>query len=210
MTNGRRGFATSIIDVRSRDPLVRRKNDLRRSAKRKRQGTHARLGLSAGALLSATFFTNASIDAGAVVAGYAPVRDEMDVLPLLSGLAERGHACALPVVTGQATPLIFRSWQPGAPLTDAAFGVSVPPDSAPVVVPDILLVPLLAFDAACRRIGYGAGYYDRTIAELKDGRGVRTIGIAYADQQVDEVPVDEYDQILDLIVTERSVFRPRS
>ena len=209
MTNGRRGFATSIIDVRSRDPLDRRKNELRRSAKRQRQVAHARLGLSAGDLLATNFAAHVTLDPSAVVAGYAPIRDEMDVLPLLAGLAAKGHACALPVVTGEASPLIFRGWEPGAPLTEASFGVSVPPASAPEIVPDVLLVPMLAFDAACRRIGYGAGYYDRTIAGLKAAGAVRSIGIAYSGQEVDEVPVDERDQTLDLIVTERTVFRPR-
>ncbi len=208
MTNGRRGFATPIAGDRTRDALAERKSALRRSAKRKRQAAHARLGLSASSLLSANFAAHVPIAPGAVIAGYAPIRDEMDVFPLLSMLAADGHPCALPVVTGPGEPLIFRQWQPGAALTEAAFGVSVPPATAAELVPDVVLVPMLAFDAACRRIGYGAGFYDRTIAKMKAGGDVRTIGIAYADQQVDEIPVDETDQLLDLVVTERSVLRP--
>lgn len=206
MTNGRRGFATPI--VRIKDPLQQRKVELRRSAKRQRQAAHARLGLSAGTLLTKNFTANVSLAPGALVSGYAPIRDEMDVFPLLSVLDSAGHPCALPVVTGPKDPLIFREWQPGAPLTEAAFGVSIPPSTAAEVVPDVLLVPMLAFDSGCRRIGYGAGFYDRTLSGLKARGQVTAVGIAYADQQVDEVPVDQYDQILDLVVTERSVFRP--
>lgn len=208
MTNGRRGFATPV--VRIKDPLQRRKVELRRSAKRQRQAAHARLGLSAGTLLTKNFTANIDLAPGVVVSGYAPIRDEIDVFPLLAVLASAGHRCALPVVTGPKDPLIFREWQPGAPLTEAAFGVSIPPSTAAEVVPDVLLVPMLAFDSGCRRIGYGAGFYDRTLSGLKAGGQVMAVGVAYADQQVDAVPVDQFDQILDLVVTERSVFRPES
>jgi len=209
MTNGRRGFATSTAKARPIDPLAQRKREQREEARRKRQRAHALLAGSAGAQLQDSFLAHATMAPGSTVAGYAPIRDEIDVMPLLSALAARGHGCALPVVTGRERPLVFRAWAPGAALTEAAFGVGVPPSSSPEVTPDVVLVPMLAFDAACRRIGYGAGYYDRTLAGLRAGGTVLAIGIAYADQQVDEVPADEHDQILDMIVTERSVIRAR-
>ncbi len=209
MTNGRRGFATSNVSDRARDALAERKSALRQAAKRRRQAAHDRQALSAGTLLSANFVANVTVEPGAVVAGYVPIRDEIDVLPLLSNLSDDGHRCALPVVRGPENPLIFRVWRPGAPLSQATFGTSVPLASAAEVAPDVVLVPMLAFDAACRRIGYGAGYYDRTIAGLRAAGPVLAVGIAYGDQQVDEVPADEFDQVLDLIVTERSVFRRR-
>ena len=210
MTNGRRGFATSTAKARPIDPLAQRKREQRQQAQRNRQRAHARLGDSAGARLMDSYFAHVATAPGAIVAGYAPIRDEIDVLPLLCALAARGHGCALPVVTGRESPLAFRAWAPGATLTEAAFGVGVPPSSSPEVTPDVVLVPMLAFDAACRRIGYGAGFYDRTLVGLRAGGAVLAIGIAYADQQVDEVPADAHDQLLDMIVTERSVIRARS
>ena len=207
MTNGRRGFATPII--RRSDPLEQRKVELRRSAACQRKAAHARLGPSAGALLARNFQSNIDLAPAAPASGYAPIGNEMDVFPLLTALAAAGHPCALPVVTGAKTPLIFRQWEPGAPLTEAAFGVAVPAASSPEIVPAVVLVPMLAFDAKCRRIGYGAGYYDRTLAELRAGGPVLAIGIAYADQQVEEIPVDKFDQSLDMIVTERSILRPQ-
>lgn len=209
MTNGRRGFATSNDSARPIDPLAERKRRQRDEARRQRRVAHARHGGSAGAGLRNGFFTHVTMAPGSIVAGYAPIRDEIDVMPLLSELSARGHGCALPVVTGRDAPLTFRAWSPGMALTEAAFGVSVPPASSPEVTPDVVLVPMLAFDADCRRIGYGAGFYDRTLAGLRAGGSVLAIGIAYADQQVDEVPADGHDQGLDLIVTERSVIRPR-
>ena len=209
MTNGRRGFATSTAKARPIDPLAQRKREQRQQAQRKRQRAHDRLGGSAGAQLQDSFFAHVTMSPGAIVAGYAPIRDEIDVMPLLSALADQGHGCALPVVTGRENPLVFRAWAPGTALTEAAFGVGVPPPSSPEVTPDVVLVPMLAFDAACRRIGYGAGFYDRTLAGLRAGGTVLAIGIAYADQQVDEVPADAHDQLLDMIITEQSVIRAR-
>ena len=207
MTNGRRGFATH--DTPSRDSLAERKRQLRKIAKAQRRRAHAQSGATAGGLLRDRLLSEVTIPDGAVVAGFAPIDDEIDVLPLLSTLSDRGHPCALPVVVGRALPLVFRAWSPGMALTEAEFGVSVPPPSSPEVRPAVVLVPLLAFDATGQRIGYGAGFYDRTLTALRQDDDVLAIGIAYADQQVDSVPIDRNDVRLDLIVTERSVIRPR-
>ena len=137
---------------------------------------------------------------GAVVAGFWPLAGEIDIRPLLLALAGRGHVIALPETPPRGQELRFRRWRPGDPLLPERFGTLRP--DGPVIVPDVLLVPLLAFDRAGRRLGYGGGYYDRTLAALP---GRRTIGCAFAAQEVGTVPTGPHDQTLDQIATERGV-----
>lgn len=144
----------------------------------------------------------AGLRSGAAVAGYLPIRSELDPMPALLALAGRGVPLCLPVVTGPAQPLVFRAWTPGEALEAGAFGVMVPVAGA-VVVPAVLLVPMLAFDGRGHRLGYGGGFYDRTIAAL--GPGVRTLGIAYAAQEVAVLPDEGTDRVLDAVVTEDGV-----
>ena len=120
---------------------------------------------------------------GAVVSGFWPMGQEIDIRPLLLALHERGHPIVLPETPKRGNPLIFRLWQPGDALVPERFG-TLRPDGE-VTVPDFLLVPLLAFDRRGHRLGYGAGYYDRTLAGLP---GRFRLGVAYAAQEVDEVP----------------------
>lgn len=141
---------------------------------------------------------------GAIVAGYHPIRDEADPRVLMSALSELGHPLALPVVAAARSALIFRSWHVGDRLMPNAWGIGEPLASVCEVVPAVLLVPLLAFDASGHRLGYGGGYYDRTIDALPK---VRTIGIAYSGQEVAAVPREPHDHTLDLIVTEKGVRR---
>ena len=138
---------------------------------------------------------------GAIIAGYWPMGDEMDPRPLMLALAARGHALALPVTPPRGQPLGFRAWAPGAALRAGPMGTSEPV-AGDALRPDILLVPLLAFDRAGRRLGYGGGYYDRTLAALP---GAKAIGIAYAGQEMPEVPAGPQDFRLPLIATEDSV-----
>lgn len=139
---------------------------------------------------------------GAVVAGFWPIGEEIDLRPLLLALHARGHPLVLPETPPRGLPLIFRRWTPGAPLRPGRFGTSHP--EAAEARPDWVLVPLLAFDRAGRRLGYGAGYYDRTLAALP---GVPRIGCAYAFQEMDAVPAGPYDVRLDGVATERGVIR---
>lgn len=154
------------------------------------------------------FLTNVPVTPASVVAGYWPIGTEVDIRPLLLHLHEAGHACALPVVAERGQPLVFRAWAPETKLATGAFGVREPVASAPVVRPSVLLVPLLSFDRAGHRLGYGGGYYDRTIQALRDDRTatgdgtVLTVGIGFAVQEVPAVPRDRHDQRLDWIVTE--------
>jgi 5-formyltetrahydrofolate cyclo-ligase len=138
---------------------------------------------------------------GAIIAGYWPMGDEMDPRPLMLALAARGHALALPVTPPRGQPLGFRAWAPGEGLRPGPMGTSEPL-AGNELRPDILLVPLLAFDRAGRRLGYGGGYYDRTLAALP---GAKAIGIAYAGQEMAAVPAGPQDFRLPLIATEDSV-----
>ena len=138
---------------------------------------------------------------GAIIAGYWPMGDEMDPRPLMLALASRGHALALPVTPPRGQPLAFHAWAPGAALRPGPMGTSEPV-AGEALRPDVVLVPLLAFDRTGRRLGYGGGYYDRTLAALP---GAKAIGIAYAGQEMPEVPAGPQDMRLPLIATEDSV-----
>lgn len=147
------------------------------------------------------------LNRGDVVSAYWPLRDELDIRPLFTALHGEGMRCALPVVAGKAMPLLFRRWCPGDALASAAFGLAEPSSNAQAVDPRVLLIPLLAVDVAGNRLGYGAGYYDRTLAELRARGSVTAVGIAFEAQRVAALPVDGYDQKLDWLVTEQSVTR---
>lgn len=141
--------------------------------------------------------------AGRVLAGYWPMRGEADPRPAME--AHRGPLC-LPVVPGRAVPLVFRAWS-GGDLVPGAFGTSEPPESAPVVIPEILIVPLAGFDSVGNRLGYGGGYYDRTLQLLRESRPVQAIGLAFEAQELPAIPAESYDQPLDLVVTEARILR---
>lgn len=137
----------------------------------------------------------------AVVGGYWPIGTELDVRPLMIALHERGHVCGLPTIQ-RRQPLTFHRWRPDDRLVPGKFNILVPDRNVAVVDPHVLLMPLLAFDARGMRIGYGGGYYDRTIPAIRSRKPLLTVGIAYAAQEVSRVPTDQYDQRLDWIVTE--------
>lgn len=139
-----------------------------------------------------------------VLAGYMPMRTEIDCLPAMA--AHQG-AVGVPVIPGEAMPLLFHRWREGARMVPGAFGALIP-EGGEAVDPDVLIVPLLAFDRRGFRLGYGGGFYDRTLEGLRARKPVLAIGFAFAAQEVDEVPIEPTDQPLDLIVTEREVFAP--
>jgi 5-formyltetrahydrofolate cyclo-ligase len=144
-----------------------------------------------------------AVPAGAIVSGFSPLKSEINPVPLMRAFADAGAGLALPVVAGRGKPLIMRSWTFGAPLVAGVWGIREPPPDAPEVFPDILIVPLLAFDRTGHRIGYGAGYYDMTIARLRGIKPVLAVGIAYAAQEIAEIPTTERDARLDFVLTER-------
>ena len=152
----------------------------------------------------ARFVADLALANGAIVTGYDPIRDEADPRMLMSALAALGHPLALPRVAAARSALQFRSWKAGDPLTPNAYGIGEPLLEAHEVAPDVVLVPLLAFDAEGHRLGYGGGYYDRTFESLP---AARRIGIAYAGQEMANVPREPHDHRLDMIVTENGVRR---
>ncbi|WP_377291121.1 5-formyltetrahydrofolate cyclo-ligase [Rhizobium sp. SG2393] len=139
---------------------------------------------------------------GQVVAGFWPIRSEADIRPLMARLGARGARLCLPVVLDRET-IVFREFAEGAPVVSTGFGTTGPGPEAAVLDPDLLLVPLSAFDAAGNRIGYGAGHYDRAIDRLRGmGRRPRLIGIAFDCQEVASVPAEPHDVALDAVLTE--------
>jgi 5-formyltetrahydrofolate cyclo-ligase len=133
------------------------------------------------------------------------MKSEINPVPLMRKLADAGATLALPVVAGKGQPLIMRAWSLGEPLAAGVWGIREPKPEAPEVFPDILIVPLLAFDRRGHRIGYGAGYFDMTIAALRAGKPVVAAGIGFAAQEIAEVPTTPRDARLDLVLTEREV-----
>jgi 5-formyltetrahydrofolate cyclo-ligase len=146
-----------------------------------------------------------AITSGIVVSGFMPLKTEINPLPLMKTLADAGATLALPKIARRGQPLIMRAWPWGAPLDTGQWGIREPKADSPEVEPDILLVPLLAFDRSGQRIGYGAGYYDMTIGRLRSRKSITAVGIAFAMQEVPEVPATEHDARLDLVLTEREV-----
>lgn len=143
-----------------------------------------------------------SVEPGMIVSGFFPIRSEADIRPLMARLKARGARLCLPVVIDKET-IAFRELVAGADLVDTGFGTRGPGPKAAVVDPDLLLVPLSAFDARGNRIGYGAGHYDRAIARLREkGRHPRLIGIAFDCQEVAEVPYEAHDVRLEAVLTE--------
>lgn len=183
------------------------KAELRCEAAARRALAHA-ADPEAGERLAAMFPVEHAPPSGAVVAGYHPFRTEIDPRPLMRRLAEAGARLALPVTPpkGSDLPLAFRLLRPEATLAPAptGFGVHEPPVDAPLAKPDLVLVPLLAFDRTGARLGYGAGHYDRTLPGLAARPGFRVIGLAYAAQEVERLPAEPHDHPLDAILTERA------
>lgn len=138
---------------------------------------------------------------GRPLAGYMPMRTEIDPLPAMT--VHEGEV-GVPVILGPATPLRFRAWGPGVKMVAGTFGAFVP-EEGPWVEPEVVIVPLLAFDARGYRLGYGGGFYDRTLQALRASHGILAVGFAFAAQEVDEVPIDRFDQRLDAVVTEQGV-----
>jgi 5-formyltetrahydrofolate cyclo-ligase len=165
-------------------------------------------GAPAAAALRDWLLGAVPLSPGRVVSAYWPLGEEIDPRPLMEALAARSLPLALPAIRGAGQPLDFRAWRPGDLLQPAGFGTREPLASAPPVEPGLLLVPLLAFDAAGYRLGYGGGFYDRSLALLRRAGDILAVGLAFAAQQVAAVPREATDQPLDLVVTERGLVTP--
>ena len=184
--------------------IAAEKAELRRDAAARRDALPADERQAAAEVIAGRAFPLA-IAPGTIVSGFMPMKSEINPLPLLQKLAALGARLALPRIVGRGHPLNMRAWAFGAPLTRGQWGIREPAAEAPEVDPDILIVPLLAFDRAGYRIGFGAGYYDMTLTALRGRKTVVAVGIAFAAQEVPAVPHTERDARLDLVLTEREV-----
>jgi 5-formyltetrahydrofolate cyclo-ligase len=193
------------------------KISLRTKARQQRAAIEPKVKATAGGRLGEIFNRHVQLKPNDIVAGYAATGSEIDCFPLLSSLHEAGVTCALPVIMDPVSPLIFCRWWPTCPMVAGAYGIMVPQDHNDILLPTVLLAPMLAFDVTGHRLGYGGGYYDRTIEFLRhhwisNGLGapgsgaLKVIGVAFEAQRVDNVPHAVYDQRLDAVVTEAGLY----
>jgi len=190
-------------------PAGQSKSDLRTAA------LGAREALSAGQRTAAAQAVAKrglpfEITPGMIVSGYSPIRSEIDPVPLMRQLAARGAQLALPAVMARGKSLAFRAWSPSDRLMLGPLGILEPSPAAAELIPDIMLVPLAAFDRLGHRIGYGAGHYDFTLAHLRKVKPVTAIGLAFAAQEIEAVPALSHDVALDYVLTETEAFDFRS
>ncbi len=187
-------------------PFLDPKHVLRERMKGERRAA-AKARPDAGRHAARIFFQSIEIPDGAIVALYYPIKDELDTEPLAAALTERKTMIALPVTGSKNTPLTFRHYKPGDNLIPGAYGEKIPDDSASAISPTIIVTPLLAYTRAGGRLGYGGGYYDRTLAASRKAGDILAVGYAYGAQEVDAMPLSPLDQPLDWIVTEREAIR---
>ncbi|MBS7545216.1 5-formyltetrahydrofolate cyclo-ligase [Ancylobacter oerskovii] len=185
------------------------KPTLRAAALARRASLEPRLHAAASARAAAHALSWLGDVQGEVVALFAPIGSEIDTGPLAAGLRAAGARLALPVVVDMKSPLLFRLWQAGVPLVDGAgpgrLTIPVPPESAPLVIPDVLVVPLAAYDPSGHRLGYGGGYYDRTLAALRRAKRIEALGYAFAVQELPCLPAEPHDERLDAVVTDAGI-----
>ena len=190
-------------------PATPLKSDLRSAALAKRDALSDEARTAAAEAIAARGLPF-DFAPGAIISGYSPVRNEIDPAPLMKRLASKGARLALPTVTARGQSLIFRAWSPGERLMLGPLGILEPSPVAAEIVPDIMLVPLAAFDRAGHRIGYGGGYYDHTFAHLHKIKAVIGVGLGFAVQEIRNVPALPHDVALDYVLTEKKVFDFRS
>jgi 5-formyltetrahydrofolate cyclo-ligase len=188
-------------------PSIAAKISLRERAMKARAALSLQERRTATAVTTERAFERLRATSG-VIGLYEPFRDEIHPGPLIRLLASHGHRIALPCTPKLSEPIVFRVWAPGDPLVRGRMNIPEPVADAPEVFPQVLVVPPVAFDRRCYRIGYGAGFYDRTIPILRHMHPVFTLGFAFACQEVDKVPDEQHDVPLDAVVTERELIVP--
>jgi len=190
-------------------PAGQSKSDLRTAALAAREALSPEQRASAAEAIAARKLP-LEIAPGTVVSGYSPIRSEIDPVPLMRKFAERGAQLALPAVMARGKSLAFRAWSPSDRLMLGPLGILEPSPAAAELIPDIMLVPLAAFDRLGHRIGYGAGHYDFTLAHLRKVKPITAIGLAFAAQEIEAVPALSHDVALDYVLTETKAFDFRS
>jgi 5-formyltetrahydrofolate cyclo-ligase len=193
----------------SETPASASKADLRAAALATRDALDNGQRASAAQAIAARGLPIA-IASGTVVSGYSPIRSEIDPVPLMRALALKGARLALPAVMARGKTLAFRAWSLDDRLLLGPLGILEPSPAAAEIIPDIMLLPLAAFDRLGHRIGYGAGHYDYTLAHLRKVKAVTAIGVAFAAQEIEAVPALSHDERLDYVLTETRVFDFRS
>jgi 5-formyltetrahydrofolate cyclo-ligase len=191
------------------DLIAAAKAELRRTVLARREALPVAARVAAAEALAARGLP-VDVPQGATVSAYSPLKSEISPVPLMRRVADAGAKLALPVVVGRGHPLTMRAWAFGEALGSGVWGIREPKPEAPEVFPDILIVPLVAFDRAGDRLGYGAGYYDMTIARLRGMKRITAIGIAFAAQEVSDLPKTDHDEKLDFVLTEREIIDLRT
>jgi len=188
--------------------MFMKKKLAREEARSARQQLFDKAGFDAAEKLST--YLNAALRDQPVgeIAGYLPINSEMDPRIAQADLMRRGWSVGLPCVEVEDAPLEFRLWEMGDPLIEGPHGIEMPAPEAELLSPTVVLVPMLAFDVEGHRLGYGGGYYDRSIEKLRKSHPVLVVGLAFAGQLVKSVPRDDHDEHLDMIVTERGIWLP--
>ncbi len=192
-----------MSDTTTEDALAAAKTEARKGAAKVRAQAFKELGGHAATALADHGLEFLGAVSPAIVSGFYPYKSEIDLLALLGRLSSEGWTSCLPIVLGAGQPLVFRAWVPGEPTEPGAWDIPIPGAAAQPVEPDVMLVPLLAFDRLGYRLGYGGGFYDRTIAALGAAKPLVTIGVAFAAQEVEKVVRGEHDQPLDWVLTEQ-------
>lgn len=189
------------------DELAAIKADARKRAAGIRLAAHEVARDTAPLALAARAFPVKPTIGQSIVSAFYPYMSEIDTRPLLGRLAGEGWTTCLPIVIKLGEPLIFRRWMPGEPTVQGVWNIPRPAEEAPLVEPDVLLVPLMAFDRQGYRLGYGGGFYDRTLALLRGKKTVTAIGVGYAAQEVPAVAHNSFDQPLDYVMTESETIK---
>jgi 5-formyltetrahydrofolate cyclo-ligase len=193
----------------SPDSVRSRKSELRAAALARRDALSAETRQAAAEAIAARPLP-VPVRPAAIVAGFSAIRSENNPVPLLRRFAEAGAMLALPAIVGRGQPLMFRAFRFGEELARGQWGIREPKPDAPEVRPDIVIVPLAAFDRRGYRLGYGAGYYDLTLNALRAEKAITAVGIAFAAQEIGEVPALSHDARLDLVLTEHEVIDCRA
>ncbi len=195
------------------DLINQQKQQMREHSKKVRDKYHKQInatGVNSNVLtkFNNNFLNNVDVS-NKILSGFIPIGSEINILTLLNSFKKLNPTVCMPLVVKKNNPLEFRKWQQGNKLENESFGTKAPLKTAEQLTPTIIITPLLAFDKLGYRLGYGGGFYDRTIASLRQRIPVLAVGVAYSCQLVDKVPIDNFDQVLDLIITEGKVYKIR-
>lgn len=207
----RRGFF-SFLFFNSFSPLIARmtqdtKKDIRVNARNIRRDIHKKNGRDYSEKIKDMFLETQHFMPQTVFAGYYPIGSEVNSRPLMDALNLKGHATALPHIVAKDVPLVFRLYRAGDELIKGSFGVPEPHPHMPNLIPDVLIIPMLAFNKEGYRLGYGTGFYDRTLEDLRRTKPVKAIGVAYSHQQNDSLPLESHDEKMDWIITEKEAIK---